>query len=56
MECHHVNVSGMDLFYNGYEYSHIIIDECIALAAHNRANRVERLMMESGMQFDRRTA
>jgi len=55
MECHHINVSGKDLFYDGCEYSRVIVDQCLALAAHNPANRVERLMMESGIQVDQRT-
>jgi hypothetical protein len=55
MECHHVNVSGKDLFYEGCEYSRVIVDQCLALAAHNPANRVERLMLESGLQVDQRT-
>ena len=55
MECHHVNVSGKDLFYDGCEYSRVIVDQCLALAAHNPANRAERLMLESGLQVDQRT-
>jgi hypothetical protein len=55
VECHHLNVSGKDLFYEGTAYGRPIVDECLALAAHNPANRVERLMLESGIQVDRRT-
>jgi hypothetical protein len=55
VDCHHDNISGKDLFYDGCEYSRVIVDQCLALAAHNPANRVERLMMESGIQVDERT-
>lgn len=53
--CHHDNMSGKDLFYEGCEYSRVIVDQCLALAAHNPANRVETLMMQSGIQVDERT-
>lgn len=55
VHCHHDNVSGKDLFYDGCEYARPIVDECLSLAAHNPANRVESMMLEKGLQIDART-